>query len=326
MAIIESYCFDVFFIRIVSLYIIFKNREISIKIEELSIKIFEFCGVNFNLRKLMTINCKGNLIDLSQPKVMGILNLTPDSFYDGGKYKNTDEVVHQVEKMLNDGATFIDVGAYSSKPNAAFISEEEEISRLLPIVDLLIDKFPDILLSVDTFRSQIAKKTVEAGVAMVNDISAGKLDEKMIETVAKLQVPYIMMHMKGNPQTMQSQANYEDVVKEMIYYFSERISIARSFGLNDIIIDPGFGFAKTLEQNYEVLQKLELFSMLELPLLARISRKSMIYKTLENSPEEALNGTTVLNTISLQKGAKILRVHDVKEAMECVTLFNKMNK
>ncbi|WP_338377918.1 dihydropteroate synthase [uncultured Flavobacterium sp.] len=268
-----------------------------------------------------TINCKGQLIDLSLPKVMGILNITPNSFYDGGKYKDELQIVNQVEKMLNDGATFIDVGAYSSKPNAEFVSEEEEISRLIPIVELLVEKFPTILLSVDTFRSQVAKKAVENGVAVVNDISAGKLDEKIIETVAKLNVPYIMMHMKGNPQTMQSLANYEDVVKEMIYYFSERIQLARSFGMNDIIIDPGFGFAKTLEQNYEVLQKLELFSMLDLPLLAGISRKSMIYKTLENTPEEALNGTTVLNTIALQKGAKILRVHDVKEAVECVKLM-----
>ena len=271
-----------------------------------------------------TINCKGNLIDLSQPKVMGILNITPNSFYDGGKYKEENQVLNQVEKMIQDGATFIDVGAYSSKPNAEFVSEQEELNRLLPITDLLLNKFPNILLSVDTYRSQVAKKAVENGVAIVNDISAGILDEKMIETVAKLQVPYIMMHMKGNPQTMQSLANYEDVVKEMILYFSERIQVARSFGMNDIIIDPGFGFAKTLEQNYEVLQKLELFSILELPLLAGISRKSMIYKTLQNSPEEALNGTTVLNTIALQKGAKILRVHDVKEAMECVTLLNKL--
>ncbi|WP_438965645.1 dihydropteroate synthase [Flavobacterium sp.] len=255
---------------------------------------------------------------------MGILNLTPNSFYDGGKYKDELQIVNQVEKMLHDGAAFIDVGAYSSKPNAEFVSEEEELNRLLPIIDLLLMKFPSILLSVDTFRSQVAKKAVENGVAIVNDISAGMLDEKMIEMVAKLQVPYIMMHMKGNPQTMQSLANYEDVVKEMIFYFSERIQVARSFGMNDIIIDPGFGFAKTLEQNYEVLQKLELFSMLELPLLAGVSRKSMIYKTLENSPEEALNGTTVLNTIALQKGAKILRVHDVKEAVECVTLLNKL--
>ena len=271
-----------------------------------------------------TINCKGNLIDLSQPKVMGILNITPNSFYDGGKYKEENQILIQVEKMIHDGATFIDIGAYSSKPNAEFVSEQEELNRLLPITDLLLNKFPDILLSVDSFRSQVAKRAVENGVAIVNDISAGKLDEKMIETVAKLQVPYIIMHMRGNPQTMQSLANYEDVVKEMILYFSERIQVARSFGMNDIIIDPGFGFAKTLEQNYEVLQKLELFSILELPLLAGISRKSMIYKTLENSPEEALNGTTVLNTIALQKGAKILRVHDVKEAMECVTLINKL--
>jgi dihydropteroate synthase len=269
----------------------------------------------------MTINCKGYLIDLSQPKIMGILNITPNSFYDGGKYKDELQILNQVERMLQDGATFIDVGAYSSKPNAEFVSEAEEISRLIPIIKLLIKKFPNILLSVDTFRSQVAKLAIENGVAMVNDISAGMLDKKMIETVAKLQVPYIMMHMRGNPQTMQSLANYEDVVKEMIFYFSERIQLARSFGMNDILIDPGFGFAKTLEQNYEVLQKLELFSILELPLLAGISRKSMIYKTLENSAEEALNGTTVLNTIALQKGAKILRVHDVKEAVECVKLM-----
>ena len=272
-----------------------------------------------------TINCKGNLIDLSQPKVMGILNLTPDSFYDGGKYRDKIEIVSQVEKMLNDGATFIDVGAYSSKPNAAFVSEEEELVRLLPIIELLIENFPDILISVDTFRSQVAQKAIQKGAVIVNDISAGMLDEKMIETVAKLDVPYIMMHMRGNPQMMQSLTNYEDIVKEMIYYFSERINVARSFGINDLIIDPGFGFAKTLEQNYEVLKNLELFSILELPLLAGISRKSMIYKTLESSPEEALNGTTILNTIALQKEAKILRVHDVKEAMECIILFNKLN-
>lgn len=257
---------------------------------------------------------------------MGILNLTPNSFYDGGKYQNETEIINQVKKMLLEGATFIDIGAYSSKPNAEFVSEEEELYRLLPIIELLVNKFPDILISVDTFRSNVAEKAIERGACIINDISAGKLDEKMIETVAKLQVPYIMMHMRGNSQTMQSLTNYEDVVKEMILYFSERIQVARSFGMNDIIIDPGFGFAKTLEQNYEVLQKLELFSMLELPFLVGISRKSMIYKTLENSPEEALNGTTVLNTIALQKGAKILRVHDVKEAVECVKLYNQIIK
>ena len=272
----------------------------------------------------MTINCKGNLIDLSVPKVMGILNCTPDSFFDGGKYKSESDILHQVEKMLDEGATFIDIGAYSSKPGADFVSEDEELQRLLPIIDLVLKHFPETLLSVDTFRSNVAQNAIENGAAIVNDISAGMLDENMLETVSKLQVPYVMMHMKGNPQTMQSLANYEDVVKEMMFYFSERINKVRSFGLNDIIIDPGFGFAKTVEQNYEVLQKLDYFNILELPLLVGISRKSMIYKTLENSPQEALNGTTVLNTVALQKGANILRVHDVKEAIECVALVEKL--
>ena len=272
----------------------------------------------------MTINCKGNLIDLSVPKVMGILNCTPDSFFDGGKYKSESDILQQVEKMLDEGATFIDIGAYSSKPGADFVSEDEELQRLLPIIDLVLKHFPETLLSIDTFRSNVAQNAIENGAAIVNDISAGMLDENMLETVAKLQVPYVMMHMKGNPQTMQSLANYEDVVKEMMFYFSERINKVRSFGLNDIIIDPGFGFAKTVEQNYEVLQKLDYFNILELPLLVGVSRKSMIYKTLENSPQEALNGTTVLNTIALQKGANILRVHDVKEAIECVALVEKL--
>ena len=273
----------------------------------------------------MNINCNGNLIDLSTPKVMGILNVTPNSFYDGGKHKEINSIIHQVDKMLSEGADFIDIGAYSSKPSTEFVSEEEEIKRLVPIVKSLVETFPNIILSVDTFRAQVAKASVENGVAMVNDIAAGLLDDKMLETVAALKVPYIMMHMRGNPQTMQSLTNYNDIVKEMIFYFSERIQKARSSGISDIIIDPGFGFAKTLEQNYEVLHKMELFSMLELPLLAGISRKSMIYKVLEKTPQEALNGTSVLNTIALQKGAKILRVHDVKEAMECVKLYNKLN-
>ena len=255
---------------------------------------------------------------------MGILNCTPDSFFDGGKYKSESDILHQVEKMLDEGATFIDIGAYSSKPGADFVSEDEELQRLLPIIDLVLKHFPETLLSVDTFRSNVAQNAIENGAAIVNDISAGMLDENMLETVAKLQVPYVMMHMKGNPQTMQSLANYEDVVKEMMFYFSERINKVRSFGLNDIIIDPGFGFAKTVEQNYEILQKLDYFNILELPLLVGVSRKSMIYKTLENSPKEALNGTTVLNTVALQKGANILRVHDVKEAIECVALVEKL--
>jgi dihydropteroate synthase len=268
------------------------------------------------------MNCKGQLIDLATPKVMGILNITPNSFFDGGKYKNETELLERVQKMLNDGADFIDVGAYSSKPNAQFVSEEEEISRIVPVVNLLQKHFPEIILSIDTFRAGVAKICIENGAEIINDISAGKLDDKMLETIAKFQVPYIMMHMKGTPQTMQTFTQYEDIVKEMLFYFSERVAAARAFGINDLIVDPGFGFAKTLEQNYEVMQKLELFQMLELPLLIGISRKSMIYKALDINAETALNGTTVLNTIALTKGAKILRVHDVKEAVECVRLFN----
>jgi dihydropteroate synthase len=271
------------------------------------------------------MNCKGQLIDLSTPKVMGILNITPNSFFDGGKYKNENELLERVQKMLNEGADFIDVGAYSSKPNAEFVSEEEEIARIIPVVNLLLKHFPEIILSIDTFRSGVAKTCIENGAAIINDISAGKLDEKMLETIAKYQVPYIMMHMKGTPQTMQTFTQYDDIIKEMLFYFSERIAVARALGINDLIVDPGFGFAKTLEQNYEVMKKMELFQMLELPLLVGISRKSMIYKTLETNAESALNGTTFLNTIALTKGAKILRVHDVKEAVECVRLFNKLN-
>ena len=272
----------------------------------------------------MTINCKGNLIDLSTPKVMGILNITPNSFYDGGKFQEESVVLNQVEKMLNEGATFIDIGAYSSKPNAEFVSEEEELQRILPVVQQIIKQFPDVIVSIDTFRAEVAKQCVFNGAALINDISAGHLDEKMLPTIAELQVPYIMMHMKGNPQTMQSLAHYDDIVKEMIYYFSERIFEARKLGINDLIVDPGFGFAKTLEQNYEVMQKLNIFKQLELPLLVGISRKSMIYKTLETSAQEALNGTTFLNAIALEKGANILRVHDVKEAVEGVKLFEKL--
>jgi dihydropteroate synthase len=273
----------------------------------------------------MTINCKGQLIDLTTPKVMGILNVTPNSFFDGGKYKTESETVSQVEKILDEGATFIDIGGYSSKPNAEFVSESEELQRIVPIVQLILKHFPATLISIDTFRSEVAKVCIENGAAIINDISAGNLDTKMLETIAKYNVPYIMMHLRGTPKTMQTMTHYENIVKEILFYFSEKVAKARSYGINDLIIDPGFGFAKTLEQNYEVLQKLELFEILELPLLAGFSRKSMIYKTLQTSADEALNGTTVLNTVALSKGAKILRVHDVKEAMECVTLFNKMN-
>ncbi|MFK7782253.1 dihydropteroate synthase [Psychroserpens sp.] len=256
---------------------------------------------------------------------MGILNVTPDSFYDGGRFRNSSAVMRQVDQMLEEGATFIDVGAYSSKPNADHISEPEELERILPIVDLLIKNFPEVKLSIDTFRSEVAKQCIEAGACMINDISAGHLDDKMLKTVAILKVPYIMMHMRGNPKTMQQQTEYDDLVKDIIFYFSERINKARTLGIHDLIIDPGFGFAKTLEQNYELLNKLELFKMTDLPVLAGLSRKSMIYKTLESSAEKALNGTTVLNTIALQKGASILRVHDVKEALECIKLTQQLH-
>jgi len=273
----------------------------------------------------MLINCKGKLIDLSIPKVMGILNVTPNSFFDGGKYKNEEEIISQVDKMLSDGATFIDIGAYSSKPSAEFVSEQEEIERIVPVIELILKYFPEALLSIDTFRAEVAKVSIESGAAIINDIAAGELDDKMFDVIAKYNVPYIMMHMRGNPQTMQTLTEYDDIVKEMLFYFSEKVKKARSLGINDLILDPGFGFAKTTDQNYEVLQKMELFNLLELPVLAGVSRKSMIYKTLGNSAQDALNGTTVLNTIALTKGAKILRVHDVKEAMECVTLCEKMN-
>lgn len=272
----------------------------------------------------MTINCKGNLIDLSAPKVMGILNITPNSFCDGGKFKSESDILNQVEKMLFEGATFIDLGAYSSKPNADFVSENEERNRILPIINLILRHFPSTLISVDTFRSGIAKSSIENGACIINDISAGNLDENMMQTVADFSVPYIMMHMRGTPQTMQKLTDYENIIKELLYYFSKKITKARSLGINDLIIDPGFGFAKTLDQNYEILKNFELFKMLELPILAGISRKSMVYKPLASTAQEALNGTTVLNAIALSKGAKILRVHDVKEAVECVKLMDKL--
>jgi dihydropteroate synthase len=273
----------------------------------------------------MNINCKGQLIDLSVPKVMGILNITPDSFYDGGLYKNDKDILLQTEKMLNEGATFIDVGAYSSRPNAIHISEAEELKRMLPIVKLLVKHFPETNISIDTFRSAIAKQCIEAGAVLINDISAGQMDSNMMPTIAQLNVPYIMMHIKGTPQNMQQQTNYNNLVKEIIFYFSEHITEAKSHKINDIIVDPGFGFSKNLEQNYELLSKLELFNNLDLPILVGVSRKSMIYKLLDATPQEALNGTTTLNTIALTKGANILRVHDVKEAMECIKLTNQMS-
>lgn len=256
---------------------------------------------------------------------MGILNLTPDSFYDGGKYSNETAILKHVGWMLRDGATFIDIGAYSSRPNADYVSETEELNRILPIIKLVLKSFPETLISIDTFRSNVAKQTIEAGAALINDISAGKLDENMLQTIANLHVPYIMMHMKGTPQTMQQNTHYENLTKEMLFYFSERIAAAKALGIIDTIVDPGFGFSKTLVQNYELLNNLELFKMIEKPLLVGVSRKSMIYKKLKTTANEALNGTTVLNTIALQKGASILRVHDVKEAMETIKLVESLN-
>lgn len=270
----------------------------------------------------MTINCNGKLIDLTTPKVMGILNLTPDSFYDGGKYGDIDAAISQVEVMLSDGATFIDVGAYSSRPGATDISVEEEERRLIPVVRQLVTTFPEIVISVDTFRASVAKKAIEAGAAIVNDISAGMLDDDMMAVVGALQVPYIMMHMRGTPQTMKQLTTYDNFLKEVMYYFSERVAVAKSHKINDLVIDPGFGFAKTTAQSFELLNNLDLLEAFELPVLAGVSRKSMIYKTLDVTADNALNGTTVLNTVAISKGARILRVHDVKEAMEVISLSN----
>ena len=272
----------------------------------------------------MTLNCKGKLVDITVPKVMGILNITPDSFYDGGQYFNETAILDRVESMLNEGATFVDIGAYSSRPGARHISEKEEMDRILPVVKVVMKHFPDILLSVDTFRSRIAKACIEAGAALVNDISAGLLDVDMIPVVGQLGVPYIMMHMKGTPQNMREQTTYDDLLMDILFYFSQRIAEARSHQIMDIIIDPGFGFSKTRPQNYEILNNLDNFHITDMPILVGISRKSMISKALETSSDNALNGTTVLNTVALMKGASILRVHDVKEAVECVRLTNEL--
>jgi dihydropteroate synthase len=226
--------------------------------------------------------------------------------------------------MLTEGASIIDIGAYSSRPGAKHVSKTVELKRIRPIVEVLVKQFPEIVLSIDTFRSEVAKQCIEAGAAMINDISAGQLDDKMMETVGKLQVPYVMMHMQGTPKTMQQHTNYDDLIKDIIYYFSKRIAEAKTHKIMDLIIDPGFGFSKTLEQNYELLNRLELLKIIERPILVGVSRKSMIYKLLNTTPEHALNGTSTLNTVALLKGAKLLRVHDVKEAMECITLINHL--
>lgn len=273
------------------------------------------------------INVKGQLMDLSQPKVMGILNVTPDSFYAESRLQTEKEIILRLQEMENEGASIMDIGAYSSRPNAQHISIEEEMERLRNCLTLVNKECPNAIVSIDTFRADIAKMCVEEyGAAMINDISAGNMDKQMFATIAQLGVPYIIMHMQGTPQDMQSAPHYDNLLKEVFYYFSEKISKLRDLGVKDIILDPGFGFGKTLEHNYKLMNHLEEFRTFELPLLVGISRKSMIYKLLGTSPEEALNGTTALNTISLLKGANILRVHDVKAAVEAVNIVEKMKQ
>ncbi len=274
---------------------------------------------------MMTINCNGKLIDFATPRVMGILNITPDSFFDGGAYKNESEILQQVEKMRSEGATFIDIGAYSSRPGATHISEKEELQRIVPIIKLLVTHFPDILISVDTFRSMVAKKSIEAGAAMINDISGGTMDVNMFTTVAALQVPYIIMHMLGTPQNMQQNPQYDAVTKEVTSFFAEQLFKLHQLKVNDVLIDVGFGFGKTVEHNYELLKNLALFKSLDAPILVGISRKSMLYKPLELTPKTALNATTAANTIALLNGANILRVHDVKEAMEAIKIVGQLS-
>lgn len=267
------------------------------------------------------MNAGGKLIDLSSPKVMGILNITPDSFYDGGRHNTVDAALLQAEKLLTTGADILDIGAYSSRPGAAEVSVDEEQARLLPVIAAITTRFPESILSIDTFRADVARASVEAGAHIINDISGGTLDEQMFATIAELQVPYILMHMRGTPNTMQRLTDYEDVVQDVNLFFGGQVARLREMKVTDIILDPGFGFAKTLQQNYDLLNRLEELHIHGLPILGAISRKSMIYKKLGVTPDEALNGTTVLHTLLLTKGVKILRVHDVKEAKEVIALL-----
>ena len=270
------------------------------------------------------MNCEGKLIDLSTPKIMGVLNVTPDSFFDGGQNNLISTALKHVEKMMNEGATFIDVGGYSSRPNASDVSIEDEIRRTSPIISSIKKQFPSALISIDTFRSEVAKEAINSGACIINDISAGKLDDKMFEFIANVKKPYIVMHMRGNPQNMQSKTSYSNVANEVIKELSQTTKTLALKGVNDVIIDPGFGFSKTLNQNYMLLNNLESLQILERPILVGVSRKSMIYNLLKNKPENALNGTTAINTIALLKGANILRVHDVKEAFEITQIINAM--
>jgi dihydropteroate synthase len=270
------------------------------------------------------IHCKGKLLDLSQPIVMGILNVTPDSFYDGGKYDIRDASLKQALKMLEEGADIIDIGGMSSRPGAEIVEVAEEKRRVLPVIQQILKERPKAIISIDTIHGEVAKAGIGEGAAIINDISAGKMDNTMYSTVAELNVPYILMHMKGIPKTMQQQTDYIDPILEIMDFFIKEVHNLRNLGVKDIMLDPGFGFGKAIEQNYEILKRMNELSILELPILAGISRKSMIYKLLNISADEALNGTTALHMIALQNGANILRVHDVKEAVECVRLFEML--
>ena len=275
--------------------------------------------------KKLSINCNGNLLDLSTPKVMGILNITPDSFYDGGKYLTIKKSIEQVERMLEDGADCIDIGAISSRPGADILNFEEEKKRLNPIFKELSKQFGNTIFSLDTFRSEIAEYFVkEYGVGIINDISAGELDSKMFETIAKLNVPYIMMHMQGVPGNMQENPKYANVTRDIIKYFADKVRILKQIGVNDIILDPGFGFGKSIDDNYALLKNLKDFQLFELPILVGVSRKSMIYKELKRDSANALSGTIAANTVALMNGGNILRVHDVKEAKDGIKIVNKL--
>jgi dihydropteroate synthase len=268
----------------------------------------------------LTINLRGRLLDFSTPKVMGVLNVTPDSFYDGGQYGSDDAIVAQVEKMVGEGADFIDVGGYSSRPGAEDVPPQEELRRIVRAIKLIIKNFPGTVISIDTFRSEVAVAAIQEGANMINDMSAGELDPEMFAAVARLNVPYIAMHMRGNPMTMSQYTNYENLVKEIVDFFHQKVKALNDLGVKDIIIDPGFGFSKTISQNYELLGRLDYLRILGKPVMVGLSRKSMIWKKLAINPDEALNGTTSLNTIALLKGISILRVHDVKQAVEAVKL------
>jgi len=272
---------------------------------------------------MFTLNCKGKLLVIDRPMVMGIINITPDSFYAGSRLQVMDEILKQAEKMIKEGASFLDIGAQSSRPGSELLSADQELSRIGHAIAEIHRLFPETVISVDTFHSKVAKETVAAGASLINDISAGFIDPLMLQVVASLHVPYVCMHMKGTPQNMQQDIFYENIVTDVVDFFIERIASCKKAGIHDIIIDPGFGFGKTIAHNFQLLKKLEIFKMLDKPILAGLSRKSTIYKTLGVSADDALNGSTVLHTLALQNGANILRVHDVKEAMEAITLFER---